>query len=156
MPGPRPPEIVLSAEARAALERLARAHTTGQQLAVRARIVLLAAEGLPNAEIARRTGTIQPTVVGWRGRYETGGIPALEDLPRSGRPVEVDEVAVVVVVVTTLADGGRPPEHLGVTHWSAPLVGQGADERVRDGRPDLAQMELAALAGGDLQVLHRP
>jgi DNA-binding CsgD family transcriptional regulator len=33
---------------------------------------LLAADGLPNAEIARRTSTSRPTVVGWRGRYETG------------------------------------------------------------------------------------
>jgi hypothetical protein len=52
MPGPRPPEVVLSAEERAALERLARAHTTGQQLAVRARVVLLAADGLTTSAVA--------------------------------------------------------------------------------------------------------
>ena len=88
-------------------------------VAQRVRIVLLAADGLANAEIARRTGTSRPTVVGWRDRYETGGIRALEDLPRSGRPPEVDEIA---VVVATLADEGRPPEKLGVTHWSARLL----------------------------------
>jgi transposase len=69
--------------------------------------------------IARRTSSSRPTVVGWRGRYETGGIRALEDLPRSGRPPQVDEVA---VVVATLADKGHPPEKLGVTHWSARLL----------------------------------
>jgi transposase len=80
---------------------------------------LLAAEGLPNAEIARRTGTSRPTVLSWRDRYETGGIRALEDLPRSGRPPEIDEID---VVVATLAEDGRPPAHLGVTHWSARLL----------------------------------
>ena len=38
-------------------------------LAQRARIVLLAAEGLPNAEIARQVGVSRPTVIGWRDRY---------------------------------------------------------------------------------------
>jgi transposase len=81
--------------------------------------VLLAAEGLPNAEIARRTGTSRPTVVDWRARYDAGGIRALDDLPRSGRPPEIDEID---VVVATLAHDGRPPAHLGVTHWSARLL----------------------------------
>jgi transposase len=104
---------------RSRLESLTRSSSARAGLALRARIVLLAAGGLPNAEIARRTWTSRPTVVGWRGRYETGGIAALEDLPRSGRPPEVDEIA---VVVATLADEGRPPQRLGVTHWSARLL----------------------------------
>jgi hypothetical protein len=41
---------------------------------------------------------------------------AAEDEPRSGRPPEISEAD---VVVATLADGGRPPERLGITHWSA-------------------------------------
>jgi len=45
-----------------------------------------------------------------------GGIGALEDQPRSGRPAEIDEIK---VVVATLADDGRPPPRLGITHWSA-------------------------------------
>jgi transposase len=104
---------------RAWLESLARSSAARAGLARRARIVLLAAEGLPNAEIARRTGTSRPTVVDWRGRYEDGGIAALTDLPRSGRPPEIDEVD---VVVATLAEEGRPPARLGVTHWSARLL----------------------------------
>ena len=53
-------------------------------LTQRARIVLLVADRLPNAEIARRTGTSRPTVVGWRARYAEGGIATLQDQPRSG------------------------------------------------------------------------
>jgi len=57
----------------------------------------------------------------WTGgaRYDAGGIRALDDQPRSGRPPEIDEID---VVVATLADDGRPPAHLGVTHWSARLL----------------------------------
>jgi hypothetical protein len=55
-------------------------------------------------------------VIGWRGRYEQGGIRALDDEPRSARPPQIDEAD---AVVTTLADEGRPPARLGMTHWSA-------------------------------------
>jgi transposase len=111
--------LVLRDGDRSRLEALTRSSSVRAGLAQRARIVLLAADGLPNAEIARRTGTSRPTVVGWRARYDEGGITALEDQPRSGRPPEIDEID---VVVATLADEGRPPEHLGVTHWSARLL----------------------------------
>jgi transposase len=106
---------------RCRLEALTRSTSVRAGLATRARIVLLAADGLSNAEIARRTGTTRPTVLGWRNRYLSGGIKALGDQPRSGRPRVVDEVD---VIVATLADEGRPPEHLGVTHWSARLLGR--------------------------------
>ncbi len=112
--------LVLRDGDRSQLEALTRSSSVRAGLAQRARIVLLAADGLPNAEIARRTGTSRPTVVGWRARYDEGGIRALQDRPRSGRPTEIDEVD---VVVATLADEGRPPERLGVTHWSARLLG---------------------------------
>jgi len=111
--------LVLREGDRSPLEALTRSSSVQAGIASRARIVLLAAQGLPNAEIARRTGTSRPTVVGWRDRYETGGIRALEDMPRSGRPPEIDEID---VVVATLADDGRPPANLGVTHWSARLL----------------------------------
>ena len=113
--------LVLREGDRARLEALTRSTSVRAGLAARARIVLLAADGLPNAEIARRTGTSRPTVVDWRARYGTGGVAALHDLPRSGRPPRIDEID---VVVATLADDGRPPAHLGVTHWSARLLGE--------------------------------
>lgn len=106
---------------RGPLEALARSASARPSLAQRARIVLMSAEGLTNAEIARRTGATRPTVVNWRKRYAAGGINALGDLPRSGRPTTVDELE---VVATTLANGGHPPAHLGADHWSSRLLGQ--------------------------------
>ena len=82
----------------------------------RARIVLLAADGLPHAEVAGWAGTSVPTVRHWRSRYAAGGLAALGDLPRSGRPRTVDEVA---VVARTLE---KPPARLGATHWSSRLL----------------------------------
>jgi transposase len=82
----------------------------------RARMVLLAADGLPYTEVAPRCGTSVPTVRHWRSRYVAAGVKALEDLPRAGRPKTVDEVK---VVVTTLEP---PPGRLGVTHWSSRLL----------------------------------
>ena len=62
-------------------------------LAQRARIVLLAGEGHSNTEIATRVGVSRPTVIHWRDRYAEGGLAALEDRKRSGRPRRVDEAA---------------------------------------------------------------
>ena len=110
------PALALREGDRERLAGLARLPSVPAGLAKRARMVLLAADGMPNAAIARATGVSRPTVIGWRDRYEQGGIKALEDEPRSGRPAEVDELA---VVAATLADGGRPPGRLGITHWSS-------------------------------------
>ena len=112
--------LILREGDRPRLEAMLRSSSIRAGLASRARIVLLAAEGLPNAEIARRAGTSRPTVVDWRARYDAGGVTALHDQPRSGRPPEIDEID---VVVATLADEGRPPARLGITHWSARLLG---------------------------------
>jgi transposase len=108
--------LILREGDRQRLGDLARLPSVPSGLAKRARIVLLAAEGKPNAEVARMTGVSRPTVLAWRTRYEQGGIAGLHDEPRSGRPAEIDEVE---VVVATLADEGRPPPRLGITHWSA-------------------------------------
>src|ERR1700728_3651883 len=116
------PALVLREGDRDRLAELARLPSVPSGLAKRARMVLLAADGMPNAEIARVTGVSRPTVIGWRGRYARGGIRAREDEPRSGRPAEIDEAG---VVAATLADGGKPPERLGITHWSARFLAPG-------------------------------
>jgi transposase len=113
----------------ARLRALTRSSQAPAGLSQRARIVLLAAEGLPNAQIGRQVGVSTPTVLAWRNRYDAGGMEALADLDRSGRPTVVDEVA---IVVRTVADDGRPPPGLGVTHWSARLL---ADQLRREGTP---------------------
>jgi transposase/DNA-binding CsgD family transcriptional regulator len=111
--------LVLRAGDRARLEGLTRSSSAPAGLVKRARIVLLAAEGVPNTEIAAMVGVSRPTVISWRERYERVGVAGLEDLKRSGRPAGVDEID---VVVATLSHGGRPPEELGVTHWSSRLL----------------------------------
>src|SRR5207248_1656884 len=85
MPGPRPPSVELTDAERRELGGLARRHTTGQQLAVRARIVLLAAEGLNNSEIARQL-TLEPdTVRLWRQRWLRWTGVAVADVPVAAR-----------------------------------------------------------------------
>jgi transposase len=85
-------------------------------LAQRARIVLLAGEGKPNTEIATLVGVSRPTVIQWRERYAEGGLAALGDRKRSGRPRRVDEAEVVAATLTP------PPQRLGITHWSSRLL----------------------------------
>jgi len=101
---------------RAKLESWVRSTAVKSGLARRARIVLLAAHGLGNTAIAERVGVSRPTVVSWRGRYERGGIAALEDLQRSGPPRLVDQNEVVVATLS------KPPQRLGVSHWSSRLL----------------------------------
>lgn len=86
-------------------------------LARRARIVLLAAEGLGPAAIAQRVGCSKQTVITWRERYRSQGVAGLADVARSGRPPTVDEAAVIAATLEP------PPERLGVTHWSTRLLG---------------------------------
>jgi hypothetical protein len=113
--------LVLRAGDRARLEALTRASTAPAGVVQRSKIVLLAAEGVPNTEIAVRTGTSRPTVLKWRDRYTVSGMAGLGDAPRPGRAPVVDEVA---VLAETLADKGKPPPELGVTHWSSRLLAQ--------------------------------
>ena len=106
---------------RGRLEALTRASTVRAGLATRARIVPSACDGVPNTEIADRTGTSRPTVLKWRGRYAQSGVDGLDDVPRPGRTPVIDEID---VLAETLADKGKPPAHLGVTHWSTRLMAQ--------------------------------
>ena len=120
MPGPKPPPVEVSAEERAELERLGRRHTTGQQLAERARIVLLAADGLNNSAAARVVGVDVDTVRKWRGRWRrVRGVPLTElsvparlaDAPRPGTPARISPEQVCrIMALACEAPGasGRP------------------------------------------------
>src|SRR3990170_8792052 len=68
------------------LRALVRARTTEQRLVQRARIVLRAAEGRPNRQIADEVGVAPMTVLLWRDRYGRSGLAGLADDPRPGRP----------------------------------------------------------------------
>src|SRR5436189_234493 len=85
-------------------------------LAQRARIVLLAADGIGTNEIVRRTGVSKPTVILWKKRYAAEGTGGLEDRPKPGKPRVIDDVAVVLATLEP------PPKRLGVTHWSSRLM----------------------------------
>src|SRR5690242_1337022 len=102
---------------REVLESWLRAPSLRAGLAQRARIVLLAADGVPVKDIVARVGVSKPTVIGWKKRYAVEGIGGLDDRPKPGRRPVVDEVAVVSATLEP------PPERLGVTHWSSRLLG---------------------------------
>src|SRR5262249_29040582 len=74
---------------RARLERMARDRGAPGRVAERARIVLLAADGLTGPQIAARVGCTEPTVVKWRGQYAGAGLAGLADAPRPGGPKTV-------------------------------------------------------------------
>jgi transposase len=102
--------VDVPAKDRKTLESWTRSPSLRAGLAQRARIVLLAADGVP------RVGVSKPTVIGWKKRYGAEGLGGLEDRPKPGRPATVDEVAVVLATLEP------PPERLGVTHWSSRLL----------------------------------
>jgi transposase len=110
----------------ARLRELTRSSTAPAGVVQRARIVLLAADGMANAAIGRQVGVSTPTVLAWRNRYDAGGIEALVDLPRSGRPPVIDEAAIITATLNP------PPARLAVTHWSARLL---ADHLSKAGSP---------------------
>ncbi len=104
----------ISDEQRALLERWASAHKTPQSVALRARIVLLAAAGESNSAIARRLSVSRPTVILWRERFQTGGPQALtETRPGRGRKPTISAAKIKAIVAATTQT--TPP---GQTHWS--------------------------------------
>jgi transposase len=116
MAAPAAPALALRDGDRERLTGWMRSSSLRAGLAQRARIVLLAADGVSNTEIADRVGVSRPTVIDWRARYERGGIAGLDDEPRSGRPRSVDHDAIITATLTP------PPNKLGVTHWSSRLL----------------------------------
>ena len=135
MRGPKPLPLTLTADERRDLEMLVRRHTTAQQIALRGRIVLAAADGLNNAQIARQLDVSLPTVRRWRDRFlmfeciplsdlEIG--ERLTDVPRPGRPIQISDAQVCQIVrigCEAPSASGRP-----ITEWTGREI---ADEAVR-------------------------
>ena len=113
MPSPIAVEVVLNDEERAQLEAWERRRKSAQALAERARIVLAAAEGLNNSEVAERLGVHRETVRKWRSRFVEHGLDGLLDEPRPGRPRTVTDAQVEEVIVKTLESTPKD-----ATHWS--------------------------------------
>jgi transposase len=105
--------LMLSAEERSMLESWARRRTTAQALALRARIVLHAAEGASNTVVARRERVTKATVGKWRGRFLRQRIDGLLDERRPGAPRKITDADVEAVITQTLETSPRD-----ATHWS--------------------------------------
>ncbi len=86
MPRHSPYRVELSAEERAALESLARSYTLPYWQVTRAQMILLAAQGLRNDQIAARLDCRREVVSQWRKRFFESRLAGLEDRPRRGRP----------------------------------------------------------------------
>ncbi len=130
-------QIELDKETHQALDELVRRRATGQQLVVRARIILLAAKGKTSTQIANELAITREMVGLWRGRWASfAAIPLaelsvserLEDAPRAGKPPTI--TAEQLCQITALAcetpeQSGRP-----ISHWSGQEI---ADEITRRG-----------------------
>jgi putative transposase len=124
--GPRPTRIRLTEAERQALELLVRGQTTAQQLVVRARIILAAADGLNNAQIARDLRLSLDTPRLWRQRWldttpTEGAEPLaaatrLSDRPRSGAPAQftAEQMCQLIALACEVPAGSERP----ISHWS--------------------------------------
>jgi transposase len=127
VPRTSPYRIELTDEERARLRVLARSYSAPHRDVVRAKIVLLAADGLSNEEIAARLDTPHQIVSKWRKRFYEQRLTGLQDRPRSGRPPAFPPE--VVVAIKALAC--ELPGTCGVplSRWHAPDLARAAVER---------------------------
>ncbi len=86
MPRISPYSVALTSGEKAALENLARKYTSPYYQVVRAKAILMAAQGFRNDEIAARVSLPRQIVSKWRKRFFEERLAGLENLPRSGRP----------------------------------------------------------------------
>lgn len=106
--------ITLSAEERSRLLRRSRGRSTPARQVLRAKIVLLAAAGLMNMEIAKQLGTAKKTVSLWRTRFAEQRLAGIErDAPRPGRKPTLGQAVVRKILIKTTQEIPA-----GATHWS--------------------------------------
>ncbi len=110
----RAPQIELTSEERVTLESLTRSPSSAQRDVLRARIVLLAAEGLRNEQIQERLKVSKPVVIKWRRRFAAQRLAGLVDQPGRGRKRKYDPATRHRIAATACS---TPPESVG-THWS--------------------------------------
>ncbi len=147
MRGPQPPAVCLSDRLRAVLEHLARRQTSPQRLVRRVRMVLSAAAGLNNDQIARQLGSSRGRVRTWRTRWRTAAprleaaaadgtddrvlaqlvADALDDAPRPGAPVTF--TAEQVVQIVAIACEPPPASDRPTSHWTPEEVAEEAVTR---------------------------
>ena len=136
MRGPKPPAIDLSDAERQALDALTRRHATPQHLALRARIVLAAADGANNGQIARQLAVSVNTVRRWRERWLVLHPVALEDLPvaerltdvpRPGKPVRItaEQVCQIQALACETPAGSQRP----IRQWTSRELADAVKQR---------------------------
>jgi putative transposase len=142
MPGPKPPAVVLSEAERRELERLVCAQKTAQALVRRARVVLLAALGYTNLEIARQVPMDEEAVGVWRRRWAAlGSVPLdelsvaerLADAPRPGHQPRLspEQVCQIVALACEQPSGsGRPISHRSHRELADEIVRRGITDRI--------------------------
>ena len=109
------PQVILAEDEREQLEKWSRGRSTPMRLVLRSKIVLCAAGGLENMEIAEELRTRQNTVSLWRNRFVTHRLGGIEkDAPRPGRKPRISQRKVDEIIDRTLHT--KP---VGATHWSA-------------------------------------
>ena len=140
MRGPKPPAVNLSDKERQGLEQLIRRHSTPQQIALRGRIVLAAAQGKNNAQVARELDITVLTARLWRDRWlalqpisldDLTVAERLEDLPRPGTPARItadQRCKVEAMACEDPENSGRP-----ISQWTSREI---ADEVMKRGIVD--------------------
>jgi putative transposase len=168
MPGPKPPEIVLSAEQRRDLERLVCAHKTAQAVVRRARVVLLAAMGYSNTDIAEQVPMDVEAVGLWRHRWaalcaiplnEMNVATRLADAPRPGAVPRLSPEQVCQILALACeqpSDSDRPISQWSHRELADEIVRRGITDRIsprhasrllNSGRPAAAPRALLAYSG---------
>lgn len=126
MPSPKPRVVSLSSAEQDGLESLVKRHTVSQQIALRGRIVLLAAQGKKNTAIAEALQVTLDTVRLWRGRWvdlqaialaDLSVAERLQDLPRAGAPgrITADQRCQIEALACEVPEASDRP----ITHWTA-------------------------------------
>lgn len=135
--GPKPPAVHLSDGERQELEKLVKRHSTEQQIALRARIVLAAAAGKGHAQIGRELQVTVDTARLWRQRWlDLQAIPAselnaeerLQDLPRPGAPAKItaDQLCQIEALACEKPAASERP----ISQWTSREI---ADEIIKRG-----------------------
>src|SRR6476646_7203371 len=146
---PRNPVPVVSESDRKVLESWLRSTSVSAGLARRARIVLLAADGVGTNEIVDKTGSTRPTVTAWRNRYIAEGLAGLDDRPRKGRAPEIDQIEVINAPC-------RPHRSTSGSPTGPAASWANNSDLQRHRCQDLETVGHQTVQTGDVQVLHRP
>jgi len=137
MKGPKPPVVNLSQAGQQALEKLVNAHSTAQQIALRARIILTANQGLNNEQVGRALQVGVDMVRQWRQRWLAGQELSLteltveerlQDLPRAGKPsaISADQLCQIIALACEKPEQSERP----ISQWSGREI---ADEIMQRG-----------------------